>query len=267
MKTEKNRPVITLIGCGKMGSAMLRGWRNAAIAEKIFVIEPNGLPDEFHKLDDVVFTNTLLSCDAAILAVKPQIMNDIFASIHPRPDTLILSIAAGQKIAGFERHFGATQPVVRAMPNTPAAIGQGISVAVANGHLDAAQKSLAHDLLSAIGQVEWVEDESLMDAVTALSGSGPAYVFYLIEVLAKAGAAQGLPAAMAMRLARQTVIGSAALAATEQDTPAETLRQNVTSPGGTTAAALDVLMQDQALESLFSAALRAATARSKELSK
>lgn len=265
MNTVK-KPVITLIGCGKMGSAMLRGWRTAAIANKIFVIEPNGLPDEFHNLPDVTLTDSASASDIFILAVKPQIMNAICASLHPAPDTLILSIAAGQKISTFETHFGAAQPIIRAMPNTPAAIGQGISVAVSNKNVTSVQKALAQTLLAAIGQVEWIEDESLMDAVTALSGSGPAYVFYLIEVLATAGTAQGLSPDMALRLARQTVTGSAALAAAEPETPADILRKNVTSPGGTTAAALKVLMQNHELEELFTRALQAATMRSKELS-
>jgi pyrroline-5-carboxylate reductase len=262
----KTKPILTLIGCGKMGSAMLRGWRAVSIAEKIFVIEPNGLPDEFHNLNDVIQSDASSASDIFILAVKPQIMNEVCASIHPAPDTLILSIAAGQKITGFEKHFGSAQPVIRAMPNTPAAIGQGITVATANQNVTPAQKDLARSLLSAIGLVEWLEDESLMDAVTALSGSGPAYVFHLIEVLAAAGAKQGLPPDLAMRLARQTVIGSAALAAAEPDINAEILRKNVTSPGGTTEAALNVLMKDKALEELFTRALNAATARSKELS-
>lgn len=260
------KPVITLIGCGKMGGAMLRGWRAAAIARKIFVIEPNGLPDEFHNQPDIYLTDSISECDAVILAVKPQIINDICQSICPHAATLVLSIAAGQKLDNFKHHFGAAQPVIRAMPNTPAAIGQGISVAVASRNVSPNQKALAQSLLSAIGRVEWISDESLMDAVTALSGSGPAYVFYLIEVLARAGAASGLPPDFAMTLARQTVIGSAALAAAEPGTPASTLRKNVTSPGGTTEAALNVLMQDHALEELFTLALQAASRRSRELS-
>lgn len=266
-RTPLQKPVITLIGCGKMGSAMLRGWRRAGVADTFFVIDPNGLADEFHNQPDVILSNTVGACDALILAAKPQIMNDICTSIHPASTMLVLSIAAGQKIANFEKHFGATHPIIRAMPNTPAAIAQGISVAVANENVTAPQKTLANTLLCAIGAVEWIDDESLMDAVTALSGSGPAYVFYLIETLAKAGVAQGLAPDMAMRLARQTVIGSAALAASEAQTPAETLRKNVTSPGGTTEAALNILMQDNRLEKLFTDALAAATTRSKDLSR
>lgn len=205
--------------------------------------------------------------DIFILAVKPQIMNEVCQTLKDKisKETLVLSIAAGQKIRNFERHFGPDQPVIRVMPNTPAAIGQGISVAVANGNVSSEQREIASTLLNSIGFVEWVENESLMDAVTALSGSGPAYVFHLIEAMAKAGVETGLSPNFAMKLARQTVIGSAALAAAEADTTAEQLRKNVTSPGGTTAAALDILMNGE-MQDVFNRALAAATARSKELS-
>lgn len=266
MTTPNPKPVITLIGCGKMGGAMLRGWIKAEIAERIFVIEPSGLPGEFKNSSQVTLTAALPSCDAFVLAVKPQMMNDICAALHPAPGALALSIAAGPKIANFEKHFGAQHPIIRAMPNTPAAIAMGITVAVANPHVAPEQKALADALLHSIGAVEWIEDESLMDAVTALSGSGPAYVFHLIEAMAEAGEAAGLPAGFAMTLARQTVIGSAALAASEPGTPAATLRQNVTSPGGTTAAALGVLMDGGAMTELFKKAIAKATARSRELS-
>lgn len=266
------KPSIALIGCGKMGSAMLRGWIASDIARKIIVLEPHGLPEEFKNSPLIQDVNAaaadLPPADAFILAVKPQIMNEVCQSLKDRisKNTLILSIAAGQKIGNFEKHFGPDQPVIRVMPNTPAAIGMGISVAVANKNVSTGQRDVAANLLNSIGLVEWVEDEDLMDAVTALSGSGPAYVFYLIDVMAKAGVQSGLPADFAMRLARQTVIGSAALAATEPDISAEQLRKNVTSPGGTTAAALDILMTGE-MQELFGRALMAATARSKELSR
>jgi pyrroline-5-carboxylate reductase len=256
---------LALIGCGKMGSAMMRGWLAAKTAEKIFVIEPSGLPDEFKNNPTVVLTDAAPECDVIILAVKPQMMNDVCANLNPGK-ALILSIAAGQKIGNFETHFGAAHPIIRAMPNTPAAVGQGITVAVANKNVSTTQRTTADTLLKSIGQVEWIDDEALMDAVTALSGSGPAYVFYLIEVLAKAGEQSGLPADFAMILARQTVIGSAALAANDPGTATDALRKNVTSPGGTTEAALKVLM-DGRMQDLFTQALAAATARSKELSK
>lgn len=260
------KPTITLIGCGKMGSALLRGWLDSGTANHIFVIEPSGLPDEFKNYSEVSLAASLPSCDAFVLAIKPQIMKEICLSLNPPSGTLALSIAAGQKIAEFEGYFGPKTPVVRAMPNTPAAIGQGISVAIANAAVSPAQRDLADRLLAAAGQTAWVDDESLMDAVTALSGSGPAYVFYLIEVLARAGENAGLTADLAIRLARQTVIGASALAAAMPKTDIQTLRMNVTSPGGTTAAALEILMRDDRLQSLFTEALATATARSRALS-
>lgn len=265
------KPSIALIGCGKMGSAMLRGWVASDIASKITVLEPNGLPEEFQNtpsIEGVSSATDLPPADIFILAVKPQIMNEVCQSLKGKTskETLILSIAAGQKIGNFEKHFGPDQPVIRVMPNTPAAIGQGISVAVGNKNVSSEQRDLAANLLNSIGLVEWVADEDLMDAVTALSGSGPAYIFLLIEIMAKAGVQSGLPEGFAMKLARQTVIGSAALAAAEPDVPAEQLRKNVTSPGGTTEAALNVLMNGE-MQELFDRAMSAATARSKDLSR
>ena len=256
------RPSVTLVGCGKMGSALLRGWLNANIIEHVYVLEPAGLPDEFQDEDNVTAFDSAAALkkanadiDAVVLAVKPQIMTNICPDLATvfSADTVILSIAAGQTIGAFESFFGANHPIIRSMPNTPAAIGQGVTV--------------ADTLLRAIGSVEWVQDEKLLDPVTALSGSGPAYVFYLIEVLAAAGTKAGLDADFSMRLARQTVIGSAALANFEPRISASTLRKNVTSPGGTTAAALAVLMQDERIQAAFDDALAAATARSIELSK
>ncbi len=264
------KPIIALIGCGKMGGAMLRGWVASNIAERIYVLEPAGLPEEFQNTTSVqglTSADAIPPADVVILAVKPQAMNDVCKTLSARisTDTLILSIAAGQKIANFEAHFGMRQPVIRAMPNTPAAIGAGITVAVANTHASDEQRETADTLLKSIGFVEWAKDESVMDAVTALSGSGPAYLFHLIEVMADAGVQSGLEPDFAMKLARQTVIGSAALAASESETSAAQLRKNVTSPGGTTEAALNVLTGE--MQDLFNRALAAATNRSKELSR
>ena len=264
---------IALVGCGKMGAALLRGWVKANIARNIDVIEPNGLPQEFADRSIVChstpedYIRSGQKADILVMAVKPQIMNDVCDSLKPAvgPEALILSIAAGQRIAVFERHFGASQPVIRTMPNTPAAIGRGITVAVANAHVTDAQKRQADRMLQATGLVEWIGDEALLDAVTALSGSGPAYVFLLIEALAKAGTRAGLPADMSVRLARQTVIGAAALAEADGGTDAATLRQNVTSPGGTTEAALRVLMRENGLEALMIEAVKAATDKSRAL--
>lgn len=260
------QPDITLVGCGKMGSAMLRGWLDRSIVNHVYIIEPMGLPPEFQQKREVTLTTSIPSSDIVILAVKPQVMKDVCALTKPGADIPVLSIAAGQKITNFETYFGASQPIIRAMPNTPTAIGQGITVCTANSHITAQHRVMAETLLAAVGDVVWINDESLMDAVTALSGSGPAYVFYLMEVLAAAGESCGLPADLARKLARQTVIGSAALAAHDSPATPETLRKNVTSPGGTTEAALNVLMQDDALKALFVKALSGATARSRELS-
>jgi pyrroline-5-carboxylate reductase len=201
-----------------------------------------------------------------LLAVKPQQMAAVLPSYarFARPGTFFLSIAAGKTIGYLERHLGAGAAIVRAMPNTPAAVGRGISVACANPAVTAAQRAAATALLSAAGEVAWVEDEALIDPVTALSGGGPAYVFLLIECLAKAGAAAGLPEDLAMRLARVTVSGSGELARLS-DEPAAVLRQNVTSPGGTTLEALKVLMAPDGLEPLLVKAIAAATRRSREL--
>lgn len=268
---------IALIGCGKMGTAMARGWISAGIAKHIYVLDPAGLPRELEGLSPdrlacfkhaADFVKSAARADVFVIAVKPQVMEPVCASIAAAvpPGALVLSIAAGQTIAGFERRFGASQPVVRAMPNTPAAIGKGITVAVANMYVSAEQKEKAGEILKSMGAVEWVSDEGLLDAVTALSGSGPAYVFLLIEVMAEAGRKAGLPADLAMKLARQTVIGSAALAEKEHAMPASTLRQNVTSPGGTTEAALRILSGGP-MQRLFDDAIAAATARGKELGK
>ncbi|AEP09263.1 pyrroline-5-carboxylate reductase [Micavibrio aeruginosavorus] len=270
------KPSVALIGCGKMGSALLRGWLSARIVGDVFVLEPAGLPDEFQDEDNVsgydsaaALREIASEIDVVVLAVKPQIMAQVCPDLKDiiPANAVVLSIAAGQTIGGFENYFGTDRAIVRSMPNTPAAIGEGITVAVTNKNVSAEQKQIASALLRAIGQVEWVDDEKLLDPVTALSGSGPAYLFYLIEVLAEAGTKAGLDKDFAMRLARQTMIGSAALAEADARTPAATLRKNVTSPGGTTAAAMDVLLKDNRMQSAFDDALAAATARSIELSK
>ncbi|PJB72357.1 MAG: pyrroline-5-carboxylate reductase [Alphaproteobacteria bacterium CG_4_9_14_3_um_filter_47_13] len=267
---------IALIGCGKMGSAMLRGWLAARIVNRIYVLDPAGLPEEFKEYapnpltyfkDTGSFTEEKPQADLYIIAVKPQIMNEVCRAIAPAvsKNAVVLSIAAGQKISVFESFFGAGCAVIRAMPNTPAAIGKGISVAVANGFVNEIQKEQASTILRSVGQVAWVEDEDLLDAVTALSGSGPAYVFYLIEALAKAGEKAGLDPGFSMKLARQTIIGSAALAEAQPELSAAVLRENVTSPGGTTQAALDILMSEK-FQDILNETIKAATTRSRELS-
>ncbi|HWE78373.1 MAG TPA: pyrroline-5-carboxylate reductase, partial [Pseudolabrys sp.] len=204
--------------------------------------------------------------ETLVVAVKPQSFRDAGAVLKPfaAPATLVVSIMAGATIASISGVCGGA--VVRAMPNTPAAIGRGITVAVAAGNVSAAQRTVADALLRATGAVEWVDDETLMDAVTAVSGSGPAYIFLLAEELARAGVEAGLPAELATRLARETVAGSGELLRRSEASSA-TLRQNVTSPGGTTAAALEVLMGPDGMQPLMIRAIAAATRRSKELAK
>lgn len=264
---------VVLLGCGKMGSAMLEGWLKLGLpAAKAVVLDPN-LPAEAAaalaakgvsvnpRLDDIPPTAVLL------LAVKPQVAPDALPAVAPlvQPGTLVVSVMAGRTIAFMAGAFGADAAIVRSIPNTPAAIGRGVSVAVAAPSVTVAQKDLAAALLGAIGIVEWVDDEHLMDAATAVSGSGPAYAFLLAEVMAQAGAAAGLPLELAARIARATVAGAGALM-DDSDLPAATLRQNVTSPGGTTAAALAVLMDEgRGLPPLMVEAVAAATRRGREL--
>jgi pyrroline-5-carboxylate reductase len=263
---------IVLVGCGQMGSAMLRGWLRGEAAGRFVVIEPAGMPaglgdnpaTEWHRTPEEVPAD--LVPDAVVFAVKPQVFDELLPAYHRwvRPETLFLSIAAGKTITGIARHLGGEAAIIRCMPNTPAAIGRAITVICPNPHVAPAQRLLCENLLAAIGDSAWVADEALMDAVTAVSGSGPAYVFLLIEALAAAGVRAGLPEDLSLRLARATVAGAGELALVSSETPAR-LRENVTSPGGTTRAALDVLMAEQGLPDLLDRAVAAATARSREL--
>ncbi|HYZ41320.1 MAG TPA: pyrroline-5-carboxylate reductase, partial [Stellaceae bacterium] len=262
---------VVLVGCGKMGTAMLRGWTAAGIASRYLVVDPAGIPAEIGAACDITWYSAAeglpreVSLDAVVFAVKPQVVDAVLPGYRRWvcPETLFLSIVAGKTLAGLSRHLGSAA-IVRTMPNTPAAIGRGITVACANPLVSLAQHHLCDCLLTAVGETAWVEDEALIDAVTAVSGSGPAYVFLLIEVLAAAGEAEGLPAPLALRLALSTVAGAGELARISEESPAQ-LRENVTSPGGTTRAALDVLMAVDGLESLIKRAVAAAAARSREL--
>ncbi|PCJ99891.1 MAG: pyrroline-5-carboxylate reductase [Zetaproteobacteria bacterium] len=260
----------TLIGCGKMGSAMMESWLNNNLVHHVNVIDPSPLPEHLSNDPRVhyyaSYQSGISAPDILVLAVKPQILKEASQQIAQdiSADTVLLSIAAGQSLATLEEIFGAEQPIIRTMPNTPAAIGKGISVSVANGYVTATQKIIAEILLSASGIHKWIDDEHLMDAVTALSGSGPAYIFHFIEALAHAGERLGLDGDLSIALARQTVIGSAALAEHNPDTSAATLRENVTSPGGTTQSALNILM-DGRFQDLLNEALNAAKKRSQEL--
>ena len=260
---------LALVGAGKMGGAMLMGWLAQGLDPKrVAVVE--SAPSE--KISALAERGIRLNpkepgtVDTLVIALKPQSFRGAAALLKSLtgPVTLVVSIMAGTTIASVEEVCGGA--VVRAMPNTPAAIGRGITVAVPAENVSAAQRARADALLRATGRVEWVGDESLMDAVTAVSGSGPAYVFLLAEELARAGIAAGLPEELATKLARDTIAGSGELLH-RSELPAATLRQNVTSPGGTTAAALSVLMGDDGLRQLMTRAIAAATARSKELAK
>jgi pyrroline-5-carboxylate reductase len=262
---------IVLAGAGKMGGAMLSGWLAQGLdAKRVMVIEPHPSDDLRALLAKGVRLNPPPKdagpVAALVVALKPQTFREAGPGLKPfaGPATLVVSIMAGATIASVAQACGGS--VVRAMPNTPAAIGRGITVAVAAKNVDPAQRAVADGLLRAIGAVEWVEDESLMDAVTAVSGSGPAYVFLLAEELARAGVEAGLPEELATKLARETVAGSGELLRRSNFSSA-TLRQNVTSPGGTTAAALEVLMGSDGLQSLLTRAVAAATRRSRELAK
>lgn len=262
---------IVLVGGGKMGGALLAGWLDRGIEPgRIRVIEPNAdAAQALAKMNvrvDADAAGIAAAPDVVVLAVKPQAMDQVVPAYARFADagTAFLSIAAGRTIRSFEKILGEKAAILRAMPNTPAAVRRGITVVCANKNVTAQQGALAGELLAAVGAVEWIEDEALMDAVTAVSGSGPAYVFLLAEQLAEAGRQAGLPADMAARLARATVAGAGELLHKASE-PAATLRQNVTSPGGTTAEALKVLMAEDGSQPVLTKAVLAATRRSREL--
>ncbi len=261
-------PKLLLVGCGKMGGAILRGIASAV--DCIVVVEPTPSDEVFPKNVAVVTSPENIAPefvpDAVIVAVKPQSMAKVLPLYAPYRSSVFLSIAAGQTLRRLAALLDdPNRAIVRAMPNLPASIGKGISVAVANFSVTQLQRSLCEQILSAAGEVAWVEDEALIDPVTALSGSGPAYVFALIETMARAGEQLGLAPELAAKLARQTVVGSGALLAHSVQT-ATALRHAVTSPGGTTEAALNVLLSEKGLPVLMSDAMKAASLRAKELS-
>lgn len=260
---------LVLLGCGKMGSAMLAGWLKGGLpARSVWVMEPH--PSDWLKAQGVHLNASLPDDPAIVLvAVKPQMMAEALPGLSAigGGGTLFLSIAAGTQIAFYESVLGAGTPIVRAMPNTPAAIGRGITAISGNTRATEAHLALSEALLSAVGQVVRLSGEEQMDAVTAVSGSGPAYVFHLIETLASAGVAEGLPPELSLQLARATVAGAGALAEEAEEGPDE-LRINVTSPGGTTAAALKVLMDEKrGFPALMREAVHAAAERGRELGK
>lgn len=266
---------LVLVGCGRMGGALLNGWLDGGLdPATVLVIEPalEAHAELLARLPAAALVADVAALPAGIvpralvLAVKPQVMDVALANLGPLagPGTTVISIAAGKSLGFFKAALGAAVAVVRAMPNTPAAIGLGITAAVASVEVDQDGRELAAALLGAVGAFVWLDDEKHMDAVTALSGSGPAYVFYLTECLAAAGVAAGLPPELSLTLAVHTVGGAGALLLQSGTTPAA-LREAVTSPAGTTAAALDVLMEEQGLSLLMRRAVAAATKRSREL--
>ena len=263
---------LVLVGAGKMGGAMLEGWlKGGADPRKVIALDPSPPPEmkamlESHGVRLNPPVSSISDAEVVVVAVKPQVMDDVLPGIVALKASkpLILSVAAGKTIASFERHFGSDAAVIRTIPNTPAAIGRGITAMAANANVSPAQLELARALFSAVGEVVTVADEAMIDVVTAVSGSGPAYVFYLTECLAAAGEKAGLPAGLAMQLARATVSGSGELMRVS-GTPAAALRQNVTSPKGTTYAALQILMAGNGMQPLFDQAIAAATKRSREL--
>ncbi len=263
---------LVLLGAGKMGGAMLEGWLKAgADPQKIVALDPappvevKALLDR-HNIRHNPPISDIGKVEVLLAAVKPQMMDDVLNSVHALAASkpLILSIAAGKTIASFAKHFGVDAAIIRTIPNTPAAIGQGITAMVGNANVSPSQMKLAEALLSSIGEVVVVDDESQIDAATAVSGSGPAYVFLLTECLAAAGVNVGLAPELAMKLARATVAGSGALMV-QSGIDATTLRQNVTSPKGTTYEALQILMASDGMEPLMKKAIAAATRRSREL--
>ena len=259
---------VLLVGCGKMGGALLTGWIGKRIGGPFHIVEPSPA----HRVRGARYYATpdqlprSLKPAAVVFAVKPQAFDAVVPAYRRFADggAVMLSIAAGKTFHGMARHLGADAALVRAMPNTPAAIGRGITVACAGPSVTASARSLCSKLLGAVGEIAWVDDESMLDAVTAVSGSGPAYVFLFIECLTAAAEAQGLSPTLAHRLAIATVAGAGELARVAEHQPAQ-LREAVTSPGGTTRAALDVLMAGNGLARLIRDAVAAATRRSREL--
>ncbi len=260
---------VFLVGAGRMGGALLRGWLGAGVSPSALAVqEPHPAADIAALLKEKnIASRPPSGPDVLVLAVKPQIMNSVLSQVAAiaGPKTAVLSIAAGRTVASIAGHLHAGAPIVRAMPNLAAEVGRGITAAYANSHVTMAQRDLCHTLLQAVGEVAWIEDESFMDAVTAVSGSGPAYVFYLTECLAKAAEAKGLPPELASSLARATVTGAGELLHRSPLSAAQ-LRENVTSPGGTTAAGLSVLLSEPGLKELIRETVAAAAKRSRELS-
>ena len=262
---------IVLIGAGNMGGALLTGWlKNGVPGSSVIVVDPNPAEAMRKMIVDAGASHVTeapagLTAGVLFIAVKPQLMDAVLPPLRSLvgEGTVVVSIAAGKTLSSLQRHLGEAA-MVRAMPNTPAMVGRGVTGAFANADVSDRQRQLVYNLLKVSGPVEWVPEEADIDSVTAVSGSGPAYVFYLVECMAEAGRKLGLQADLAMRLARETVAGAGELLHQSPD-DASRLRQNVTSPGGTTAAALSVLMAEDGMQPLFDEALEAARKRAQEL--
>lgn len=254
---------VILVGAGQMGGALLTGWKQAGDIE-VIAVDPNGKGKGVVTSADAIPAG--FTPDVIVLAVKPQVMAQVAPAYAKYTGALFLSIAAGTPIKAIANFVGKKAAIVRTMPNLPATIGQGVTVAVPNKQVSKAQRAQADKLLATAGAVHWLKDEKLMDAVVAISGSGPAYLFHFAEALAEAGRKAGLPAKLSDALSRQTICGSAALLQHSKKTP-ELLRESVTSKGGTTEAALKILMGQKGLGDLLKRAVEAAKRRSVELSK
>ena len=267
---------LALVGAGNMGFAMLEGWAADGLAgPEIIVVEPQPsqplvalCANKGFRLVGSMGGEAVTPRDVVVLAVKPQMLDAGASAAAPFVDsrTTLLSILAGKTLADLASRIPACGAIIRAMPNTPASVGRGVTGAVADAGVDAGRIRLAEALLGAVGTVEWLPGEPAIDALTAVSGSGPAYVFYMVECLAAAGVAAGLPIDLAARIARATIEGAGELLHRQPDVEAATLRERVTSPGGTTAAALGVLMADDGLAPLMSRAVATARRRAGELS-
>jgi pyrroline-5-carboxylate reductase len=263
---------LVLIGAGKMGGAMLDGWLATGMRPQgITILDPQIAPDTLTtaRANGIQVNPPLAhvpAANAVVLAVKPQMLDAVAPALRAilKPGVVLVSILAGKTMADIAARIGGSPALVRAMPNLPASVRRGVTAAVAGAGVTEAQKRMADALLKGVGKVEWLTDEGLIDAVTAVSGSGPAYVFHMVEALSVAGMAAGLPAELAERLARATIEGAGEMLF-KSDLPPAILRQNVTSPGGTTAAALEVLMAENGLTPLMRRTVAAAKRRAEEL--
>ncbi|WP_085904019.1 pyrroline-5-carboxylate reductase [Kiloniella majae] len=271
-----NNGTLLLVGCGKMGGAMLQGWLDRGLkGSQVAIVDPSTQADYMQSfvkqgvraVESLADLGNSFHPDYVLFAVKPQMIDATIADYqgYAEQGAVFLSVIAGKQISFFEEHLGADAAIVRTMPNTPAAVSRGMTVLYANQNVSKEQADACEGLMAAVGETAWLDNEEQIDAVTGVSGSGPAYIFYLAECLAQAGVDAGLPKELARKLADTTVFGAGELLRLSDDSPSQ-LRINVTSPNGTTQAALDVLMADDGLQPVMTQAVAAAAKRSKELS-